>query len=93
MRVTIAASAEPKVTAGINKMLQGAPESGKISGHQTIDQIEPGNRLDLDAILDAPGDRQQIKLAAEKINQHDAEPKIRQRNADQRDAHAGMIEQ
>ena len=40
-----------------------------------------------------PATGNQIQLAAEKVYQHDAEPKIGQGDADERDAHTGVIEQ
>src|SRR5215510_11300586 len=65
------------------EMLKRTPESGKIPGNQTIQQIKSGDRLDLNAIFNPAGNRQQIPLAAEKIDQHDAEPKVGQRDADE----------
>ena len=52
-----------------------------------------GDRFDLDAIFDPAGHREQIPLPAEKIDQHNTQPKVRQRDADQRHPCPGMVNQ
>ncbi len=37
MRVTIAASAEPRVNAGINRCCNALQKAAKISGNQTVE--------------------------------------------------------
>ena len=74
-------------------MLDRAPETFEIAGKQTVDYIELRNRLDVDAILDPTGNRQQIPLAPKKIDEHDAEPEIWQRDADQSHARSRVVKQ
>ena len=73
-------------------MFEGVPEGGEIPPDQAVDQIETGYGLDIDSIVESAGYGKEVQLASQKIYQHDSQPEVRERNADQSNAHPCMVE-